>query len=100
MANAMEGSGQLHRRIGNVIALLCQSVAGERILQLGYRADVAGMQFRNGLERFSLRATQMGQPLGRAAIHILQIGIVLYHPGENLKKVMRPAKGSAVVLKT
>ena len=44
------GLGQLDRRVGDVEALFGQGVAGQGVLELGDGADIAGMQFGDGLQ--------------------------------------------------
>ena len=69
MANAMEGSGSLHRRIGRIGALVGQRIAGEGVLQLGDRADIAGVQLGDGLKVFAEGRADVRQPLAaRAAV--------------------------------
>ena len=48
-----EGDGglrQLDRRVGDVEALFGQRVAGQGVLELGDRADIAGVQFGDRLQ--------------------------------------------------
>ena len=46
-------------------ALLGQGVAGQGVLQLGHRPDIAGVQFRHRLQGFPLRAADVRQALRR-----------------------------------
>jgi hypothetical protein len=99
-----EGDGRLrqfHRRIDHVRSPYRQRVAGQRVLELGHRADIAGVHFGNRLQRFPLRtAANVRQPLGAAAASLSRLASFFTTPVITLKYVMRPENGSAVVLKT
>ncbi len=85
-----EGDGglrQFDRRIGDVEALLGQGVAGQRVLELGDRADIAGMQFRDGLQGLAVRAAEVGQALGGILVDVLQVGVVLNDAGIHAEEV-------------
>ena len=76
------GLGQLHRRIGDVQALIRQRVAGQGVLQLGDGADIAGVQFGDRLQGLALGTAEVGQPLGGALVDVLQVGVVLDDAGD------------------
>ena len=69
--------GEFDRRIGDVEAFVRQGVAGEGVLEFGDCADVAGVQFGDGLQGFALRAAEVRQPLRGALVDVLQVGVVL-----------------------
>ena len=72
-----EGDGglrQFDRRIGDIEALFGQGVAGQGVLELGDGADIAGVQFGDGLQGLAVRAAEVRQALGRALVDVLQVG--------------------------
>jgi len=85
--------GQLHGRVGDGKALIRQGVAGERVFQLGHRAQIAGMQLGHGLQGLALRAAEVGQPLSRTAGEVLQRAVVFHHSGDDLEIGDTPRKG-------
>ena len=58
------GLGQLDRRVGDIEALFGQGVAGQGVLELGDGADIAGMQFGDGLQGFAVGDAEVGQAFG------------------------------------
>ena len=55
-------------------ALFRQGIAGERVLELGDRADIAGVQFGDGLQGFAVRAAEVRQAFGGTLVDVLQVG--------------------------
>ena len=75
-------------------AFLSPSVfAGDRVLQLGHRADISGMKLRNLRGRLALHHLDVLQAFGGVAIEILKRGVVLQHAGENFEVVDAPGEG-------
>ena len=70
------GLRQFHRRVRDIEPLLRQRVAGQRVFQLGHRADIAGMQLRDRLQGLAVRAAQVRQPFRRTLVDVLQAAIV------------------------
>ena len=49
--------------------------------ELGHGADIAGVQFGDGLQRFAVRAAQVRQAFRRILVHVLQVAVVLDDAG-------------------
>ena len=57
--------GERDRREGDAGGLVGQRVVGARVLQLGDRAEVAGLELRHGGRRLALHHDQVAEPLRR-----------------------------------
>ena len=77
------GLGQLDRRIGDGEALVGQRIAGEGVLQLGDGADVAGVQFGDGLQGLAHAGCRCAPGARRRSLRdVLQVGVVLHDAGD------------------
>ncbi len=80
------GLRQFHWRIDDVEALVGQRVAGQRVLQFGDRADIAGVQFRYRLQGLPVRtAERCARRSVELRASVLQVGIVLDDAGDDLE---------------
>ena len=85
-----EGDGRLrqfHRRDRRSCdAFIGQRIAGERVLQLGHRADIAGVQFGHRLQS-SCPAARRCAPAARRRCRadIEQVGVVLHHARDHFE---------------
>ena len=57
--------GKLERRERDRIGLVAERVVGERVLQLGDGAEIAGLDLRDGRLRLALQQLEMAEPLRR-----------------------------------
>ncbi len=87
----LDGIG--HRRFGqrgevdlNVAALLPQRVAGKGIAQLGYRAEIAGMQLGDFNRLAALHDAKVREALLAAARVVLERCIAFDHAAHHLEK--------------
>ena len=91
-----EGDGglrQFDRRIGDVEALFGQGVAGQGVLELGDGADIAGVQFGDGLQGLAVRAAEVRQAFGGILVDVLQVGVVLNDAGIDAEEVDASGEG-------
>ena len=86
--------------VDSATGFFAQRVAGERVFEFCDDADIASAQFCDGLHRFAKGRGDVGKALVDAGAHVVQVRIVFDEPDITLKKVTRPAKGSAEVLNT
>ena len=61
----MDGSGRLHRRVSDQRGFVAQRVAGERLLQLRHGADIARVDFGDGLNGLAGESADVRQALAR-----------------------------------
>ena len=95
------GLGQFDRRESDRRGLVGQRVAGERVRSLATAPMSPGMQFVDRQDRLAERDADMGQAFrGVCAWRLAGWRRSSRQPESTLKKVIRPANGSAVVLKT
>ena len=74
------------------MALVAQRIAGQGLLKLGHRADIAGVQLGDGLDGLAHRGADMGKPLRAAGAHTHQAGVVFQHAGVDLEVGDPPRK--------
>ncbi len=72
MAKVIAGSAKVTCGYWIGSALVAQRVAGQRVLQLGDGADVAGMELVDRDRGLALHDRKMGKLLGAAAAEVLQ----------------------------
>ena len=101
-----EGGGRLgvdHRRVDDGVRLVAQRVAGVRLLELGHRADVAGLDLRapasGVLPCEQLAGGPRARRASRVALWTVRVRLAAC-PSRRGRALMRPAWGSAMVLKT
>ena len=97
-ALGLDGKG--NRRLGqgdfgilNRSRLVAQRVAGQGVPQLGYYADIPGVQLGHGHRRLALQDRDVGQLLLRVASKVLYQGVVFQHAGENFEIRNPPREG-------
>ena len=82
----MDGSGRLHRRIGDQRRFVGQRVAGQRVFQLRDGADIARVQFGDRLDGLAQQRADMRQPLGRRCVRaLIRFASFLTHAGHHFE---------------
>ena len=100
MAKAMDGSGSFTGGYAMLKPFFGQRIAGQRLFQLGHRPDIAGMQLRHRLQVLPWGLLRCASRSAVLRVTFCRLASFLTIPDITLKNVMRPANGSAVVLKT
>ena len=80
--------------------LVDEQVARLRLLELGHRADVALAEVERGLVLLPLQLEERAEPLFPLPRRLTSVVSAVIVPLRTRKRLMRPANGSATVLKT
>jgi len=62
---------------------VAERIAGERLLQLGYGADIAGVNFCNRGDGFAEQHADVREALRCASRVVLDVGIIFEHAGHH-----------------
>ena len=77
------GSGNFIGRERDRVALVAERVVGQRVLQLGDRAEIAGLDLRHARLRLALQQQQVAEALGRVARLVVDGRIGLERAGDD-----------------
>ena len=89
----MDGSGKLHRRIGDQRRLVVQRVARQRVLQFRDAADIARVQFGDRADSVLPNSVPMCDSRSAdAGARVHQVGVVLHHAGDHFEIRHAPRK--------
>ena len=95
------GSGNFIGGNGHAIGLVAERVVGQRVLQLGDRAEIAGLDFRHVGLRLALQQHAGGRAApARPCVLLWTVESDFSDPDTTRNIVIRPANGSAMVFHT
>ncbi len=84
---------QMHRVISDDGRLVAERVAGDGLFELRDGADIAGLEFGNGLNSLALQRADVRQTFGDAAAGVDEIGVVLDHARNHFEVSDAAGKG-------